>query len=175
MGKKQRDAATICDQVAIQPPHDSPVKAEKKKNKKNRDHENENEDNPKRKLEETEPQDITEPKTKKSKKDKKSKQTTEEETVTVKTNGVDNGGEDESERDGHVVITGKNIKDEKFLPFKSFSSSGLPNEVLECCKSFERPSPIQARAWPFLLNGRDLIGIAATGSGICVVCVVFGG
>lgn len=29
---------------------------------------------------------------------------------------------------------------------------------------FPRPSPIQAQAWPYLLAGKDLIGIAQTGN-----------
>jgi ATP-dependent RNA helicase DBP3 len=32
-------------------------------------------------------------------------------------------------------------------------------------KSFKAPTPIQAAAWPFLFNGRDVIGVAETGSG----------
>ncbi len=32
-------------------------------------------------------------------------------------------------------------------------------------QGFERPSPIQAQAWPYLLSGKDLIGIAQTGTG----------
>jgi ATP-dependent RNA helicase DBP3 len=32
-------------------------------------------------------------------------------------------------------------------------------------KAFKTPTPIQAAAWPFLLAGRDVIGIAETGSG----------
>lgn len=32
-------------------------------------------------------------------------------------------------------------------------------------KSFKAPTPIQAAAWPFLLAGRDVIGVAETGSG----------
>lgn len=32
-------------------------------------------------------------------------------------------------------------------------------------KTFKAPTPIQAAAWPFLLAGRDVIGIAETGSG----------
>lgn len=32
-------------------------------------------------------------------------------------------------------------------------------------QSFQRPSPIQAQAWPILLQGKDLIGIAQTGTG----------
>ncbi|KAI1623621.1 ATP-dependent RNA helicase [Exophiala viscosa] len=31
--------------------------------------------------------------------------------------------------------------------------------------SFEKPSSIQSSAWPFLLSGRDLVGVAETGSG----------
>lgn len=32
-------------------------------------------------------------------------------------------------------------------------------------QGFEKPSPIQAQAWPVLLRGEDLIGIAQTGTG----------
>lgn len=32
-------------------------------------------------------------------------------------------------------------------------------------QGFEKPSPIQAQAWPVLLKGEDLIGIAQTGTG----------
>ena len=31
--------------------------------------------------------------------------------------------------------------------------------------SFKSPTPIQAAAWPFLLSGRDVVGVAETGSG----------
>jgi len=33
------------------------------------------------------------------------------------------------------------------------------------CKGFTKPTPIQAQCWPIGLSGRDLIGIAETGSG----------
>lgn len=32
-------------------------------------------------------------------------------------------------------------------------------------ETFKSPTPIQAAAWPFLLDGRDVIGVAETGSG----------
>lgn len=40
-------------------------------------------------------------------------------------------------------------------------------EILEEIRKqgFENPSPIQAQAWPVLLSGEDLIGIAQTGTG----------
>lgn len=42
-------------------------------------------------------------------------------------------------------------------------------EILEEIKKagFEKPSPIQCQAWPVLLSGEDLIGIAQTGTGWC--------
>lgn len=33
-------------------------------------------------------------------------------------------------------------------------------------QGFEKPSPIQCQAWPILLSGIDMIGIAQTGTGI---------
>lgn len=39
----------------------------------------------------------------------------------------------------------------------------LLNEVLK--QGFPKPSPIQCQAWPVLLRGEDLIGIAQTGTG----------
>ncbi|XP_047321860.1 DEAD-box ATP-dependent RNA helicase 5 [Impatiens glandulifera] len=74
-------------------------------------------------------------------------------------------GEEERRSDGNIVVSGKSISDTKYTALKSFAESGLPKDVLECCKTFDRPSPIQSQAWPFLLNGRDFIGIAKTGSG----------
>ncbi|XP_044727241.1 probable ATP-dependent RNA helicase DDX43 [Chrysoperla carnea] len=40
-------------------------------------------------------------------------------------------------------------------------------EILEGIRKmgFEKPSPIQAQAWPVLMSGQDLIGIAQTGTG----------
>ncbi|MQM09581.1 hypothetical protein Taro_042458, partial [Colocasia esculenta] len=64
-----------------------------------------------------------------------------------------------------VTVSGKNAKDAKYAALNTFSESGLPAEVLDCCKNFSKPSPIQSHAWPFLLDGRDFVGIAATGSG----------
>lgn len=80
-------------------------------------------------------------------------------------NGGGGGGEERGEDDGGVVVSGKNINDEKYKALVTFDDSGLPAEVLDCCKKFCKPSAIQSRAWPFLLDGRDFIGIAATGSG----------
>lgn len=80
---------------------------------------------------------------------------------------VKEGVEDTDEIEGAkgVVVSGNGVKDPKYRALSAFADSGLPDEVLHCCKTFSNPSPIQAHAWPFLLDGRDFIGIAATGSG----------
>ncbi|CAM6098389.1 unnamed protein product [Calypogeia fissa] len=64
-----------------------------------------------------------------------------------------------------VTVSGSGCDNPKFKPLTTFDVPGVPENVLACCKKFEKPSPIQAHAWPFLLAGRDLIGIARTGSG----------
>jgi ATP-dependent RNA helicase DBP3 len=120
---------------------------------------------------------------KKRKKDKKRKlaaeaEEEEEATVTATEETVKNSkkkrvenepgagaGEAENGAEKTVAVTGKGSEDPKYAPLRSFSAAELPSQVLECCSAFARPSPIQAHAWPFLLDGRDFIGIAATGSG----------
>ncbi|XP_047071219.1 DEAD-box ATP-dependent RNA helicase 5-like [Lolium rigidum] len=112
-------------------------------------------------------------KDKKSKKDKKRKLAAEAEAedaaAAVEEATKRSKKRDESDQGGavekSVAVTGKGFDDPKYAPLKSFAASALPPKVLDCCKGFDKPSPIQALAWPYLLDGRDFIGIAATGSG----------
>ena len=53
---------------------------------------------------------------------------------------------DETVEEGSVVVTGKNVGDAKFATVKNFSDSGLPENVLQCYKRFEKPFSIQSRA-----------------------------
>lgn len=48
-----------------------------------------------------------------------------------------------------------------------FSELGLPDDLLAAIEilGYERPSPIQAKAIPPALEGRDVLGLSATGSG----------
>lgn len=85
--------------------------------------------------------------------------------------GVGKGEVRESSGEG-VTVSGKDVNDSKYRPLKSFSEPGLPDKVMECCKNFDKPSPIQSHSWPFLLAGRDFIGIAKTGSGISFVLLL---
>lgn len=49
----------------------------------------------------------------------------------------------------------------------SFSALGLPQPLLRALQKmqFSKPTPIQARAIPFALQGRDILGSAQTGTG----------
>jgi len=52
-------------------------------------------------------------------------------------------------------------------PSTTFESLGIIHELCEACKSlkYEHPTPIQAASIPEALAGRDIIGLAETGSG----------
>jgi len=52
-------------------------------------------------------------------------------------------------------------------PVGSFAQLGLPNELMQAIRSFgyTKPTPIQAQTIPAGLAGRDVVGIAETGSG----------
>ncbi|OBS65476.1 hypothetical protein A6R68_05995, partial [Neotoma lepida] len=52
-------------------------------------------------------------------------------------------------------------------PIKSWVQCGISMKILNSLKKhgYEKPTPIQAQAIPAIMSGRDLIGIAKTGSG----------
>lgn len=52
-------------------------------------------------------------------------------------------------------------------PVQSFDEAGFPNYVMNEVKAqgFEAPTAIQSQGWPMALSGRDVVGIAETGSG----------
>ncbi|KAJ3158714.1 pre-mRNA processing RNA-helicase [Geranomyces michiganensis] len=53
-------------------------------------------------------------------------------------------------------------------PIEKWTQFGLPvgvGDVIRKVLKYERPSPIQAQAMPAIMSGRDVIGIAKTGSG----------
>lgn len=62
-----------------------------------------------------------------------------------------------------IHVTGSGIP----RPLQSFTQAGLEPKLLKeiARRGFEAPTPIQAQALPILLQGRDLIGLAKTGSG----------
>lgn len=70
---------------------------------------------------------------------------------------------------GDIKVRGKNAP----RPIKSFLQCGLPEKVIKILqrRDYEKPFPIQMQAIPTLMCGRDLIGVAQTGSGktLCYV------
>ena len=51
-------------------------------------------------------------------------------------------------------------------PVATFRQAALPPQVLRAVEylGFSAPTPIQAQVWPIANAGRDLVGIAKTGS-----------
>ncbi|TXG54215.1 hypothetical protein EZV62_019471 [Acer yangbiense] len=192
MGRKLKDATLVDEPVAEETTtqhNQNEIKPNKKKNKKNKHKEiPADEPNPKRKLQDNEPdtgmikkkkheteqqesqthlenEETTDghkkKKNKKNKKDKENGKASETDEAKQEDVVIANG----KQEDVKVLVTGKNSDEAKYAPLKCFSESKLPDNVMECCNSFSKPSPIQSHAWPFLLDGRDFIGIAKTGSG----------
>lgn len=52
-------------------------------------------------------------------------------------------------------------------PVKTFEDCGFSGELMKAIakQAYEKPTPIQCQALPIVLSGRDIIGIAKTGSG----------
>ncbi|KAJ8944166.1 hypothetical protein NQ314_009528 [Rhamnusium bicolor] len=76
-----------------------------------------------------------------------------------------------SEENNNIVVD-RTFKTENSLPIPKpcpkfiHAFHNYPEILDEIAKvGFEKPSPIQAQAWPVLLSGEDLIGIAQTGTG----------
>ncbi|KAJ3149947.1 hypothetical protein HDU89_003403 [Geranomyces variabilis] len=62
-----------------------------------------------------------------------------------------------------MTLTGKDIP----KPMLKFETANWPAPVMALLKSsgFEHPTPIQAQGFPMALSGRNVVGIAQTGSG----------
>ncbi|ORX68063.1 DEAD-domain-containing protein [Basidiobolus meristosporus CBS 931.73] len=55
--------------------------------------------------------------------------------------------------------------DQEYRPLQHFYQTGYSEDIMNFCKKFTTPTPIQSSCWPIVLSGRDVIGIAETGSG----------
>lgn len=63
----------------------------------------------------------------------------------------------------NIAITGKDVP----KPVETFDEAGFPAYVMSEVKAqgFPAPTAIQSQGWPMALSGRDVVGIAETGSG----------
>ncbi|KAL2131241.1 hypothetical protein VTI74DRAFT_5367 [Chaetomium olivicolor] len=66
------------------------------------------------------------------------------------------------ELDG-IKVSGKNVP----KPVQKWSQCGLTRPILDVIDKlgYEKPTPIQMQALPVIMSGRDVIGVAKTGSG----------
>jgi ATP-dependent RNA helicase DDX41 len=71
---------------------------------------------------------------------------------------------DDIRKQWHILVEGEDIPP----PTKNFKDMRLPDPILRKLKSkgITRPTPIQVQGLPVILSGRDMIGIAFTGSGL---------
>ncbi|KAL3528906.1 hypothetical protein ACH5RR_008228 [Cinchona calisaya] len=70
----------------------------------------------------------------------------------------------------HVIVDGEDIPP----PIKNFKDMRFPDPILKKLKEkgIVQPTPIQVQGLPVILSGRDMIGIAFTGSGKTLVFVL---
>ncbi|EMR72758.1 putative atp-dependent rna helicase dbp-2 protein [Eutypa lata UCREL1] len=70
---------------------------------------------------------------------------------------------DRFRRDHQISIHGQNVP----KPVETFDEAGFPRYVMDEVKAqgFPAPTAIQSQGWPMALSGRDVVGIAETGSG----------
>ncbi|TKY61507.1 DEAD-box ATP-dependent RNA helicase 35 [Spatholobus suberectus] len=70
----------------------------------------------------------------------------------------------------HIIVDGEDIPP----PIKNFKDMRFPEPVLKKLKAkgIIQPTPIQVQGLPVILSGRDMIGIAFTGSGKTLVFVL---
>ncbi|KAK4159175.1 P-loop containing nucleoside triphosphate hydrolase protein [Cladorrhinum sp. PSN259] len=66
------------------------------------------------------------------------------------------------ELDG-IKVSGKNVP----KPVQKWSQCGLTRPILDTIETlgYEKPTPIQMQALPVIMSGRDVVGVAKTGSG----------
>lgn len=70
---------------------------------------------------------------------------------------------DEFRKSHEMSVHGRNVP----RPVETFDEASFPQYVLSEVKAqgFPRPTAIQSQGWPMALSGRDVVGIAETGSG----------
>jgi ATP-dependent RNA helicase DDX5/DBP2 len=70
---------------------------------------------------------------------------------------------DEFRKVKEITIQGRNVP----RPVETFDEAGFPAYVMSEVKQqgFSGPTAIQSQGWPMALSGRDVVGIAETGSG----------
>ncbi|KAF2995441.1 RNA-dependent ATPase [Neopestalotiopsis sp. 37M] len=186
--KLQEEESSATTPVADAMDVDSEVKKEKKKKDKKEKKEKKRSAEEAEESAEAEAEPAKEKKSKKEKKDKKRKTEESEETEKEAESGASNGtasapistGKYEQNaalsslpeskvtsflETNQITVTDP-LSSTNLRPILEFTH--LPNTTLVSknpFKAFKNPTPIQAASWPFGLSGRDIVGVAETGSG----------
>ncbi|KAF2213433.1 hypothetical protein CERZMDRAFT_66915 [Cercospora zeae-maydis SCOH1-5] len=84
--------------------------------------------------------------------------------IDEKVTGVGKSEAEKYYKEKEIAI--EDAKNDNVGPILSFDSLPFDAESKKAFfGDFKEPSPIQAATWPYLFNGRDVIGVAETGSG----------
>jgi|EP00505_MAST-04D_sp_SCG-Rhode-Island_P000207 ATP-dependent RNA helicase DBP3 len=69
--------------------------------------------------------------------------------------------------ENELVVEGDGAHDKKYTPWQTFDKARevFGKDVVSVCDGFDKPTAIQAQSWPILVDGRDIVSIAETGSG----------
>eukprot|EP01102_Stenamoeba_stenopodia_P001080 TRINITY_DN1094_c0_g2_i10.p1 TRINITY_DN1094_c0_g2~~TRINITY_DN1094_c0_g2_i10.p1 ORF type:complete len:540 (-),score=88.56 TRINITY_DN1094_c0_g2_i10:1105-2679(-) len=69
-----------------------------------------------------------------------------------------------------IGVSGRDVP----KPIRTFEEAGFPPYLLKelYAQNFEKPTSIQAQGWPIALKGRDVVGLAETGSGKTIAFVL---
>ncbi|KAG5665596.1 hypothetical protein KAF25_009721 [Fusarium avenaceum] len=118
------------------------------------------------------------PKEKKSKKEKKAKATSESASTEAPSNGtyaqtISLSNVPQAEIDAFLAKEQITVTDPKtetvtlrpVLEFHQLPATNLLEKKPSPFANYKAPTPIQSASWPFTLSGRDVIGVAETGSG----------
>lgn len=70
-----------------------------------------------------------------------------------------------SEHNDYLTAQGITLTPSLFPPILDIPSLPVSSSIQKFLSRFPKPTPIQACAWPPLLAGRDVVGVAETGSG----------
>lgn len=67
-----------------------------------------------------------------------------------------------------IIVRGTNVPN----PNMCFEEGNFPEYIMQeiLKQGFNEPTAIQSQGWPVVLSGRDLVGIAQTGSGNYIKC-----
>lgn len=73
----------------------------------------------------------------------------------------------DSFQEDNTLIPTEPPRNTKYTATKSFEDLGIIDQLCKACaaQGYKLPTPIQNEAIPLALQGRDLIGLAETGSG----------